>query len=298
MQNNEYKVTKENVEAFLSQFHQKLKVFSIIFRDDRGKNAQTLADLEITPKYRETVIKEIKAEDALKINVFSVPDELYNKNLELVYQGDNKYTLILPETKKSPEEKVSGEIGKLLSYKGLLLNLQNVTAEIGDSFTITKLSKLKSIEAIKDNLSISDVGKDTGILTFNFVGTDKDKIQLLLNSVIKNYEHQNKEFEVLSAGRSLEFIDKQLPVTKDSLRQAEDQLNEFRHKNATLDLSLEAQSVMQNLTKIESELTTLDTKEAEISELFTKDHPNYQALSEQKKVLQKAKAEIYACICR
>lgn len=63
MQNNEYKVTKENVEAFLSQFHQKLKVFSIIFRDDRSKNAQTLADLEITPKYRETVIKEIKAED-------------------------------------------------------------------------------------------------------------------------------------------------------------------------------------------------------------------------------------------
>lgn len=48
---------------------------------------------------------------------------------------------------------------------------------------------------------------------------------------------------------------------------------------------------MQNLTKIESELTTLDTKEAEISELFTKDHPNYQALSEQK-VLQKAKADL------
>lgn len=55
--------TKEEVEAFLQQFHQKLKVFSIIFRDDRGKNAQTLADLEITPKYRETVIKDIKTED-------------------------------------------------------------------------------------------------------------------------------------------------------------------------------------------------------------------------------------------
>jgi molybdopterin synthase catalytic subunit len=56
-------VTKENVEAFLKQFHQKLKVFSIIFRDDRGKNVQTLAELEITPKYRELVIRDIKAED-------------------------------------------------------------------------------------------------------------------------------------------------------------------------------------------------------------------------------------------
>ena len=55
--------TQEEVEAFLKQFHQKLKVFSIIFRDERGKNAQTLADLEITPKYRETIIKAIEVED-------------------------------------------------------------------------------------------------------------------------------------------------------------------------------------------------------------------------------------------
>lgn len=50
-------IIKEEVEAFLKQFHQKLKIFNIIFRDDRGKNAQTLAELEITPKYRETIIK-------------------------------------------------------------------------------------------------------------------------------------------------------------------------------------------------------------------------------------------------
>lgn len=55
--------TEEDVEAFLEQFHQKLRIFSIIFRDDRGKNAQTLAELEITPKYRETIIEEIKTED-------------------------------------------------------------------------------------------------------------------------------------------------------------------------------------------------------------------------------------------
>jgi len=55
--------TKEDVEAFLKQFHQKLSIFSIIFRDDRGKNTQTLAELEITPKYRESIIKKIQVED-------------------------------------------------------------------------------------------------------------------------------------------------------------------------------------------------------------------------------------------
>ena len=56
-------VEKKEVEAFLRQFHEKLDVFSIIYRDDRGKNLETLAQLEITPKYRETVIKQIQSED-------------------------------------------------------------------------------------------------------------------------------------------------------------------------------------------------------------------------------------------
>lgn len=55
--------TKEEVEAFLQQFYQKLKVFSIIFRDDRGKNVEALAELEITAKFRESVIMDIKTKD-------------------------------------------------------------------------------------------------------------------------------------------------------------------------------------------------------------------------------------------
>ena len=39
--------TKEEVQSFLNQMKEKIKVFGIIYRDDRGKNAQTLVDLEI-----------------------------------------------------------------------------------------------------------------------------------------------------------------------------------------------------------------------------------------------------------
>lgn len=39
-------ITKEEVQAFLSQFHEKMKIFGILFRDDRGKNQNTLEELE------------------------------------------------------------------------------------------------------------------------------------------------------------------------------------------------------------------------------------------------------------
>lgn len=37
--------TRTEVEQFLNQFHEKLKIYDIIFRDDRGKNTQALAEL-------------------------------------------------------------------------------------------------------------------------------------------------------------------------------------------------------------------------------------------------------------
>ncbi|NTU87785.1 MAG: toxin, partial [Chlorobiaceae bacterium] len=37
--------TKHQVHAFLQDFKGKLRIWSIVFRDDRGKNAQTLLDL-------------------------------------------------------------------------------------------------------------------------------------------------------------------------------------------------------------------------------------------------------------
>ena len=56
-------ITKEQVEDFLKRLKKKIKVFDIIFRDDRGKNLQTLATLEITPTYRKEVVLSIESED-------------------------------------------------------------------------------------------------------------------------------------------------------------------------------------------------------------------------------------------
>lgn len=55
--------TKEEVERFLNQFHEKLKIYNIFFRDDREKNLQTLTELEITSNDRIEIIKTIKVED-------------------------------------------------------------------------------------------------------------------------------------------------------------------------------------------------------------------------------------------
>ena len=56
-------VSREEVKNFLADFHTKLSVFSILFRDERGKNSRALLELEITPASRRKVIEELDVSD-------------------------------------------------------------------------------------------------------------------------------------------------------------------------------------------------------------------------------------------
>jgi hypothetical protein len=70
-------VTKEEVEQFLKGFKEKMRLTQVFFRDDRGKNAQTLADLELRPIDREKILKELKIVD---YSEGPLEDTLYKKS--------------------------------------------------------------------------------------------------------------------------------------------------------------------------------------------------------------------------
>jgi hypothetical protein len=55
--------SKQEVEKFLKELKVKTEVFGILFLDDRGKNQQTLHDLEISPSKRKEIIANLKPED-------------------------------------------------------------------------------------------------------------------------------------------------------------------------------------------------------------------------------------------
>lgn len=54
---------KSKVELFLNDFKQKMKVWDVIFRDDRDKNFETLSILEIRPIDRLKILEELRVTD-------------------------------------------------------------------------------------------------------------------------------------------------------------------------------------------------------------------------------------------
>ena len=55
--------SQQQVRSFLRDFIAKAKVWDILFRDDRGKNAQTLLDLELRPVDRKKILLQLQVED-------------------------------------------------------------------------------------------------------------------------------------------------------------------------------------------------------------------------------------------
>lgn len=51
------------VALFLQDFKDKMKFWDVLFRDDRGKNSQTLIDLELRPIERKVVLETLETKN-------------------------------------------------------------------------------------------------------------------------------------------------------------------------------------------------------------------------------------------
>lgn len=53
----------KEVAIFLKDFKEKMKIWDVLFRDDRGKNAQALIELELRPATRKEILENLAVED-------------------------------------------------------------------------------------------------------------------------------------------------------------------------------------------------------------------------------------------
>ena len=185
-----------------------------------------------------------------------------------------------------------GEVGKLLEKDGVTLEVSAIKSSPDSEFTITKFSTLGMINNLQNNLTVTENGKDTGVLSLSFTGEDREQIRAILNSITRNYLEQNVARKSEEAAKSLAFLAKQLPEVRRNLDEAENKLNAFRQDKDSVDLPLEAKAVLDSMVNIDAQLNELTFKEAEISKLYTKAHPAYRTLLEKRKALEDEKAKL------
>ena len=187
---------------------------------------------------------------------------------------------------------LNGKVGELIDERGISLKVDEISAKPGTEFIIAYVSRLKAIADLQGDMAVADQGKDTGMLTLSLTGDNPVLIERILNSISENYLAQNIARQAAQDAKSLEFLSKQLPQVRSDLDQAEDKLNQYRRKSDSVDLSLEAKSVLDQIVNVDNQLNELTFRESEISQLYTKEHPTYKALMEKRKTLQDEKVKL------
>ncbi|WP_409071562.1 polysaccharide biosynthesis tyrosine autokinase [Klebsiella pneumoniae] len=207
-------------------------------------------------------------------------------DLLLTVKDSNHYII------SNDDFEIEGKVGELLDEKGISLKVDAIDAIPNTQFIITYVSRLKAITDLQEKLAVNDQGKDTGILTISMTGDNPQLIEKIVDSISENYLAQNIARQAAQDAKSLDLLSKQLPQVRSDLDQAEDKLNQYRRQSDSVDLSLEAKSVLDQIVNVDNQLNELTFRESEISQLYTKEHPTYKALMEKRKTLQDEKLKL------
>jgi tyrosine-protein kinase Etk/Wzc len=184
------------------------------------------------------------------------------------------------------------QIGQLLDKNGISLKVSDIQATPGTTFLLSQQSEPEAITDLQQNFTVSERSKDSGMLGLTMTGEDPQQIARIVNSIADNYLQQNIARQAAQDSKSLEFLQQQLPQVRGELDDAEDKLNAYRKQSDSVDLNLEAKSVLEQIVNADNQLNELTFREAEISQLYKKDHPTYKALMDKRQTLEQEKKRL------
>ncbi|MEZ8865796.1 polysaccharide biosynthesis tyrosine autokinase [Vibrio splendidus] len=219
----------------------------------------------------------------IAVSRFTLPSYAngYGHTIQIVDVEQGTYQLVRDDERVI----LKGKVGELATADDYSLFVAGFESHNDFEFSIGQRSRLEAIEWLKASLSLSEQGKQTGILKLSFEGENKQQISEILNHISQIYFLQNVKRNSAEAEKSLEFLESHLPGIKSELTGYEDVLNNYRQKNESIDLGLEAQSTLKVMVELEAQLNELTFKESDISQRFTKDHPAYKSLIDKRKTL-------------
>ena len=229
------------------------------------------------------------APDSVTVTRFDVPSYALNEPHLIEFSDAETFSLSLDGLPI-----LEGRVGEPASDNNGLYRvfIQTKRGPSAGSFTVTRMDQLSAIEELRERLVVSERGKDTGILSVTIDSTSRQEASETLQQIAQIFLKQNVDRLSEEAERQLQFLEKQIPSVRGELEISENNLNAYRARNDSVDLTFETQSLLEQLVRIENQLTELEFAEAEISQQFTKNHPRYEALLTKRSRLNEEKTRL------
>ncbi len=185
----------------------------------------------------------------------------YNTEFVFRFEEENKYRL---KTVKNtdPELDTIMKFGQVLNYQGGSFSiipqpeLGNVYKS-GQKIFIRFRDKDRLAESYVKRMMVENVSRDGSILKLTLIGSNRVKDIMFLNTLTEVYINYNLDKKNLEAQRITDFIEAQLVDVEDALMLTETQLQDFRSRNRIMDVSAQAQQIIDQAVVLENEKARL-----------------------------------------
>lgn len=225
--------------------------------------------------------------ESLTVNRLQVPD--YAEGQPLTLQATNHGWALYNE---ADQLLLEGRVNEPAHADGFSLMVTELRARPGTSFTVGKRSRYSAIMSLQAGIAASEKGRESGIISLSFDHPDPRLANAILDSVGNHYVRQNVERNSAEAAQSLEFLRDKLPEIKTDLEAAEGKLNTYQVTAASIDITAEAEALLEQIVELEAAISELEMQRAEIEQRFRPTHPRYRAWSSQMAELRTRRDEL------
>ena len=223
--------------------------------------------------------------EQIVVDRFDAPVLLEGVSFTIEAGRDGNYTL-----NDGEGIKISGRVGETLSAGDVELFISKLVAREGTQFDLAKSSWLSVTRAVSRSLSVSEAGRQSGIIRISYRDTDPDRAEAIVDEIAKVYVDQNIRRLSAEAENSLNFMRDQIPFIQRDLQRAEGAFNTFASENQSIDVTAENQAVLTQLVELDTRIQELELERVELNRRFTSNHPNILAAEEQYKQLTAERA--------
>ncbi len=221
----------------------------------------------------------------IHVSQFNVPDTLTGQLFSVTQGAGKSFTLGLPDGTA-----LAGQTGQNNTWPSpqgpIELYITQLHAKPGAQFQLMRNSRLAIVEGLQASLLITEKGNQSGIIQVRLQGSSPTATAAILNAVGQEYVRQNIERKAEEAGKTLLFLEEQLPQIRQDLEAAETRYNEFRNRRGIVNLSAEGEGLLNQAVTVQGQQLELRQKRVELLSRFTPEHPSVQTLDRQLTQLQ------------
>ena len=212
--------------------------------------------------------------EKLKIAELTLPQTLLGKQLTLVSGEGESFTLLDDDDNLL----VKCQVGQVCNENNIKLKVDSLVANPGTTFSVSRSPRLTTILNYQYALDVTERGKESGMIGLSLDSTEPAKAITILNEIAHLYVKQNIDRTSAEAAQSLSFLKDQLPQVRKDLEKAENALNAFQIRSKSIDISLEAKAILDQIVALDTSISTLKLQQAEMDRRYTPQHPAYRAL--------------------